>query len=224
MNDLKTLFQDIKNIFKDEGVDINDTKEVLEAEVKAETTKETTEEMSETVKEKFEDIVLADGSVAVAEPDVSIGAAVVVSVDDEMVEAPDGNHELSDGRIITTEGGVIVAVEEAEEEVVEEEEESEMETETPLTESQEREAKKIIESIVTERVFGMEATLSEENKSLKQDIEKLKTAFTALVDLTEKLVSQPTTKAVKKSKSGFAKLKPKKRDLIADLKKKNIIN
>ena len=224
MNDLKTLFQDIKNIFKDEGVDINDTKEVLEAEVKAETTKETTEEMSETVKEKFEDIVLADGSVAVAEPDVSIGAAVVVSVEDEMVEAPDGNHELSDGRIITTEGGVIVAVEEAEEEVVEEEEESEMETETPLTESQEREAKKIIESIVTERVFGMEATLSEENKSLKQDIEKLKTAFTALVDLTEKLVSQPTTKAVKKSKSGFAKLKPKKRDLIADLKKKNIIN
>ena len=224
MNDLKTLFQDIKNIFKDEGVDINDTKEVLEAEVKAETTKETTEEMSETVKEKFEDIVLADGSVAVAEPDVSIGAAVVVSVDDEMVEAPDGNHELSDGRIITTEGGVIVAVEEVEEEVEEEEEESEMETETPLTESQEREAKKIIESIVTERVFGMEATLSEENKSLKQDIEKLKTAFTALVDLTEKLVSQPTTKAVKKSKSGFAKLKPKKRDLIADLKKKNIIN
>ena len=225
MNDLKTLFQDIKNIFKDEGVDINDTKEVLEAEVKAETTKETTEEMSETVKEKFEDIVLADGSVAVAEPDVSIGAAVVVSVEDEMVEAPDGNHELSDGRIITTEGGVIVAVEEAEEEEVEEEEEeSEMETETPLTESQEREAKKIIESIVTERVFGMEATLSEENKSLKQDIEKLKTAFTALVDLTEKLVSQPTTKAVKKSKSGFAKLKPKKRDLIADLKKKNIIN
>ena len=224
MNDLKTLFQDIKNIFKDEGVDINDTKEVLEAEVKAETTKETTEEMSETVKEKFEDIVLADGSVAVAEPDVSINSAVVVSVDDEMVEAPDGNHELSDGRIITTEGGVIVAVEEAEEVVEEEEEESEMETETPLTESQEREAKKIIESIVTERVFGMEATLSEENKSLKQDIEKLKTAFTALVDLTEKLVSQPTTKAVKKSKSGFAKLKPKKRDLIADLKKKNIIN
>jgi len=225
MNDLKTLFQDIKNIFKDEGVDINDTKEVLEAEVKAETTKETTEEMCETVKEKFEDIVLADGSVAVAEPDVSINSAVVVSVDDEMVEAPDGNHELSDGRIITTEGGVIVAVEEVEEEeVVEEEEESEMETETPLTESQEREAKKIIESIVTERVFGMEATLSEENKFLKQDIEKLKTAFTALVDLTEKLVSQPTTKAVKKSKSGFAKLKPKKRDLIADLKKKNIIN
>ena len=81
MNDLKTLFQDIKNIFKEEGVDTTDTKEVLEATIKAEETKEvvedttetTKEEMAETVKEKFEDIVLADGSVAVAEPDVSLG-------------------------------------------------------------------------------------------------------------------------------------------------------
>ena len=110
MNDLKTLFQDIKNIFKEEGVDTTDTKEVLEATIKAEETKEvvdettetTKEEMAETVKEKFEDIVLADGSVAVAEPDVSLGAAVVVSVDDEMVPAPDGNHELADGRVISS--------------------------------------------------------------------------------------------------------------------------
>ena len=127
MNDLKTLFQDIKNIFKEEGVDTTDTKEVLEATTKAEeikevvedTTETTKEEMAETVKEKFEDIVLADGSVAVAEPDVSLGAAVVVSVDDEMVPAPDGNHELADGRVITTEGGVITAIEEAEAEAEE---------------------------------------------------------------------------------------------------------
>ena len=36
MNDLKTLFQDIKNVFKEEGVDTTDTKEVLEATIKAE--------------------------------------------------------------------------------------------------------------------------------------------------------------------------------------------
>lgn len=236
MNDLKTLFQDIKNIFKEEGVDTTDTKEVLEATIKAEETKEvveetteetTKEEMAETVKEKFEDIVLADGSVAVAEPDVSLGAAVVVSVDDEMVPAPDGNHELADGRVITTEGGVITAIEEAEAEAEEpmgDEEEEEMNIEKPLNEAQEREAKKIIESIVTERVFSMEATLSEENAELKNKLERLETAFKGLLDLTEKLVEKPTTETAKKKRSGFAKLKKDKKDIIEVLKNKNIIN
>jgi hypothetical protein len=224
MNDLKTLFQDIKNIFKEEGVDTTDTKEVLEATIKAEETKEaveetteetTKEEMAETVKEKFEDIVLADGSVAVAEPDVSLGAAVVVSVDDEMVPAPDGNHELADGRVITTEGGVITAIEEveAEEPMADDEEEEEMNIEKPLNEAQEREAKKIIESIVTERVFSMEATLSEENEELKNKVAKLETAFKGLLELTEKLVEKPTTETAKKKRSGFAKLKKDKKDI-----------
>jgi hypothetical protein len=236
MNDLKTLFQDIKNIFKEEGVDTTDTKEVLEATIKAEETKEaveetteetTKEEMAETVKEKFEDIVLADGSVAVAEPDVNIGSAVVVSVDDEMVPAPDGNHELADGRVITTEGGVITAIEEVEaegEEPMGDEEEEEMNIEKPLNEAQEREAKKIIESIVTERVFSMEATLSEENEELKNKLERLETAFKGLLDLTEKLVEKPTTETAKKKRSGFAKLKKDKKDIIEVLKNKNIIN
>ncbi len=236
MNDLKTLFQDIKNIFKEEGVDTTDTKEVLEATIEAEETKEvveetteetTKEEMAETVKEKFEDIVLADGSVAVAEPDVSLGAAVVVSVDDEMVPAPDGNHELADGRVITTEGGVITAIEEPEAEAepeVDEEPEAEMNVEKPLNEAQEREAKKIIESIVTERVFSMEATLSEENEELKNKVAKLETAFKGLLELTEKLVEKPTTETAKKKRSGFAKLKKDKKDIIEVLKNKNIIN
>ena len=235
MNDLKTLFQDIKNIFKEEGVDTTDTKEVLEATIEAEETKEvveetteetTKEEMAETVKEKFEDIVLADGSVAVAEPDVSLGSAVVVSVDDEMVPAPDGNHELADGRVITTEGGVITAIEEAEAEepMADDEEEEEMNIEKPLNEAQEREAKKIIESIVTERVFSMEATLSEENEELKNKVAKLETAFKGLLELTEKLVEKPTTKTAKKKRSGFAKLKKDKKDIIEVLKNKNIIN
>jgi len=234
MNDLKTLFQDIKNVFKEEGVDTTDTKEVLEATIKAEETKEvveetteetTKEEMAEAVKEKFEDIVLADGSVAVAEPDVNIGSAVVVSIDDAMVPAPDGNHELADGRIITTEGGVITAIEEVEaEEPMADDEEEEMNIEKPLNEAQEREAKKIIESIVTERVFSMEATLSEENEELKNKVERLETAFKGLLELTEKLVEKPTTETAKKKRSGFAKLKNEKKDIIEVLKNKNIIN
>ena len=59
MSELKELFNEIKSIFKIEGVDIeNDSKEF------AETTENNVEETTETVKEKFEDVVLADGTVA----------------------------------------------------------------------------------------------------------------------------------------------------------------
>tara|TARA_R110000822_G_scaffold20546_7_gene65775 strand:+ start:524 stop:1183 length:660 start_codon:yes stop_codon:yes gene_type:complete len=219
MSNLKDLFQDIKNVFKEEGIE-------TDTEVKVETSTNETN-TDEVVTEKFEDIVLEDGTVAQVEPGVSVGSAVVVAVDDELLPAPDGEHLLSDGRKIVTESGVIVSVEEAEEmpeveeEVVEEEE---METEKPFTEAQEREAKKIIESIVTERVFSMETTITVDNEELKKQVEKLTTAFNGLLELTEKLITEPTKETIKKSKSGFAKLKTNKRDIIEVLKSKNIIN
>ena len=228
MSNLKDLFNDIKNVFKEEGIE-TDTQESVETTEEVETTE--TNDISEEVKsEKFEDVVLEDGTVAQVEPDVSIGSAVVVAVDEELLPAPDGEHVLADGRAIVTEGGVIVAVEEAEEmpeveeEVAEEEVQEEMETEKPFTEAQEREAKKIIESIVTERVFSMETSISVDNEELKKQVEKLTTAFNGLLELTEKLISEPTKEAVKKTKSGFAKLKNNKRDIIEALKNKNIIN
>jgi hypothetical protein len=228
MSNLKDLFNDIKNVFKEEGIE-TDTEASVETTQEVETT-ETTDISEEVKSEKFEDVVLEDGTVAQVEPDVSIGSAVVVAVDDELLPAPDGEHVLADGRAIVTEGGVIVAVEEAEEmpeveeEVAEEEVQEEMETEKPFTEAQEREAKKIIESIVTERVFSMETSISVDNEELKKQVEKLTTAFNGLLELTEKLIAEPTKEAVKKTKSGFAKLKTNKRDIIEALKNKNIIN
>jgi len=223
MSELKELFNEIKSIFKTEGVDIeNDSKEF------AETTENNVEESTETVKEKFEDVVLADGTVAQVEPEVVVGAAVVVEVEGELLPAPDGKHELSDGRVISTEGGVIVEVEEAEEETepeVEAETVEEEEMSSPLSEAQEREAKKIIESIVTERVFGMEATLSEEFNELKKDVTNLRESFAKLLELTEKLLVEPTKDAVKKRNSAFkAFKKDTKKDIISVLKSKKIIN
>jgi len=227
MSELKELFNDIKNVFKNEGIDIeNDSKEF--AETTHELTEETKEETTEETIQKFEDVVLADGTVAQVEPDVTLGAAVVVEVDGELLPAPDGDHELSDGRKITTEAGVIVAIEEAEEAPeVEEEAETEEEEEmsAPLTEAQEREAKKIIESVVTERVFSMEATISEENNELKKEIENLKESFSKLLELTEKLITEPVGNAVVKRNSAFKSLKKEnKKDIISLLKNKNIIN
>ena len=227
MNELKELFNDIKSIFKNEGVEVE-----TESNIQTETTEteqtEVSEETGESTTEKFEDVVLADGTVAQIEPEVVVGAAVVVEVEGELLPAPDGEHEFSDGRKIMTEGGVIVEVVEVEEEEapeVEAEEEEEEEMSTPLSESQEREAKKIIESIVTERVFGMEATLSEEFNELKKDITNLRESFAKLLELTEKLLVEPTNDAVKKRTSAFkAFKKDTKKDIISVLKSKKIIN
>lgn len=225
MSELKELFNDIKSIFKSEGIEVENESKV-NSEITENFTEETSEETTEETKEKFEDVVLEDGTVAQIEPDVSIGAAVVVEVEGELLPAPDGDHKLSDGRSISTEAGVIVAVEEAEEEpVIEEEAEEEEEMSTPLTEAQEREAKKIIESVVTERVFSMEATLSEENKDLKKEIKTLRDSFAKLLELTEKLIEEPVNNAVVKRKSAFKALKKEnKKDIITILKNKNIIN
>ena len=182
------------------------------------------EETTETVKEKFEDVVLADGTVAQVEPEVVVGAAVVVDMDGELLPAPDGRHELSDGRVISTEGGVIVEVEEEAEPEVEAESVEEEEMSSPLSEAQEREAKKIIESIVTEKVFGMEATISEENNELKQEINNLKESFSMLLNLTEKMLDEPTKEEVVKRPSSFKALKKEnKKDIISILKSKKII-
>ena len=227
MNELKELFNDIKSIFKNEGVEVEAKSEVQTETTETEQT-EVSEETVESTTEKFEDVVLVDGTVAQIEPEVVVGAAVVVEVEGELLPAPDGEHELSDGRKIVTEAGVIVEVVEVEEEEapeVEAEEEEEAEMSAPLTESQEREAKKIIESIVTERVFGMEATLSEEFTELKNDIANLKESFAKLLGLTEKLLVEPTKEAVKKRSSAFKALKKEyNNDIIKILNSTKIIN
>ncbi len=216
MDNVKQLFQDIKNVFKTEGVDV-ETKE---------TTTEPTLEPTEIVEEKFEDVTLADGSIAQVEPDVSLGAAMVILVDDALVPAPTGDYELADGRVVSVEDGVIVAVAEPELEEIEEApaeevvEEEVMENDKPFTDEQRREAKKIIESIVTEKHFASE----DETNKINADIVALKEAFKSLVEITEQMASDPATKTAKKNNSGFSHLKnKKKKDLIENLKNKNII-
>jgi hypothetical protein len=216
MDNVKQLFQDIKNVFKTEGVNV-------ETE---ETTTEPTPEPTETVEEKFEDVTLADGSIAQVEPDVSLGAAMVLLIDDALQPAPTGDYELADGRVVSVEDGVIVAVAEPELEEIEEApaeevvEEEVMENDKPFTDEQRREAKKIIESIVTEKHFASE----KETNKINADIVALKEAFKSLVEITEQIASDPATKTAKKSNSGFSHLKKNKRDVISYLKDKKIIN
>ena len=210
------MFEEIKDIFKSEGVEV-------------ETTKETTENK----KEKFEDIVMADGTVAQVEPEVIIGAAVVVIQDEMLVPAPDGDWELSDGRIITTEDSIIVEIVEIEtepESIAEAEESEDIEEEVEeeldkglLTEDQQRQAKKIIKSIITEKVFSKEDT-NKANEEFSSRISKLEKSFESLLKLVEYLVAEPTKKKVNKAKNGFSTLYTKKSSVVDKLEKLKNIN
>ena len=220
MNEVKQLFQDIKSIFKNEGVETEIKKEILEET----TEKQVEEKTDENLETKFEDVTLADGSVAQIEPDVSLGAAVVIQVEDELVPAPDGDYELADGRVITVETGTIVEVQDPMLEEIEDtpsEEIVEAKEQPPFTNEQRKEAKKIIESIVTEKHFAS----NEETKKLNVEIIALKDAFHKLLEVTELLMEQPTTQAVKKNNSGYSRLKKSsKKDIITRIKERNIIN
>ena len=73
------------------------------------------------VEEKFGEAILVDGTIVKWEGDLVEGAALVVVLPEGEVAAPDGVHELEDGTIIETAGGLVVSIQAVGEEVVVEE-------------------------------------------------------------------------------------------------------
>ncbi len=76
--------------------------------------------------------------------------------------------------------------------------------------------KKIIESVVTERVFNIHKTMEDEYNDLQSDLNTLKEGFCKLLELTEKLLAEPAKDAVKKRSNAFKALqKDTKKDIIS---------
>ena len=73
------------------------------------------------VEEKFGEAILVDGTIVKWEGDLVEGAALVVVLPEGEVAAPDGVHELEDGTIIETAGGLVVSIQAVGEEVAVEE-------------------------------------------------------------------------------------------------------
>jgi len=184
--------------------------------------KETTTE--EAVERKFEDVTLVDGTVLTVEPALEVGAAVISTVDGEMMPAPDGDHVLADNSIISVEGSLITNIapaEEVEEEVVEE-----LDSEATATVEKEREAKKVIESIVTEKQFSdltkEVEELKKSNDFLKKDNEAIQAKYTEdfkeLGELFKELFKEPTKEPIKTVKNP---LKKESRNIFLATKKIN---
>ena len=89
-------------------------------------------EEAETESVELEDVRMVDGTILRIEPAIEVGATVqVIDENGELIDAPDGDHELEDGRVVRTEGAVIVELIEVEGEEVVEEEMSEEEVVKP---------------------------------------------------------------------------------------------
>jgi hypothetical protein len=206
--------EEVSSLFKRFNLTDSQVEDIAKAAVTKEEVK--TESKLEFDREKFEEIALEDGTMIMVEPSVEVGAAAVV-MDNEIAQPlPVGKYELQDGRIIVVEkAGLIAAVNtpEGEEEEV---------TEELSEDDKVKEAKRIIESIVTEKVFK-EAVAEEVQKvtdKFSKQVEDLSTALSdekaekvdfmkEVLNLFEKIGEQPKEKPAEVKQKRFGQEKPK---------------
>lgn len=170
---------------------------------------------------QLEDVKKVDGTILRIEPAIEVGATVqVIGEDAELIEAPNGDHELESGDVIKTEGGIIIevlAVEGEPEAVVEEEmsEEAPVVAEAPkglnVEELTNNVMNKLNEAIVA-KINNLKFASVKEVEALKSENKVLKESLTEVIDLMQKFAGTPTEEPKKKAYNPFADKEPSKFD------------
>ena len=170
---------------------------------------------------QLEDVKKVDGTILRIEPAIEVGATVqVIGEDAELIEAPDGDHELESGDVIKTEGGIIIevlAVEGEPEAVVEEEmsEEAPVVAEAPkglnVEELTNNVMNKLNEAIVA-KINNLKFASVKEVEALKSENKVLKESLTEVIDLMQKFAGTPVEEPKKKAYNPFADKEPSKFD------------
>lgn len=159
---------------------------------------------------QLEDVRKVDGTILRIEPAVEVGATVmVIGEDGEMIEAPNGEHELESGDVIRVEGGIIIEVMAVEGEEVVEEEMSE-EVQEPASPKLDVEAlqNQLIDKLntaITEKINNLKFAKQAEIDSLKKENATLKESLTELVDIVEKFAATPKEDPKKQPYNPFKK-------------------
>jgi hypothetical protein len=158
---------------------------------------------------ELEDIKKVDGTILRIEPAIEIGATVqVIGEDAELIEAPDGDHELESGDVIKTEGGVIIEIMavEAEDEVVEEE----MSEETPEVKAQPIDVQALTDNVMNklnealnDKINNLKFAAIEEVEALTERNKTLTDAVSELVGIVEQFAGTPSEEPTKKVKNPF---------------------
>ena len=150
------------------------------------------------VEEKFGEGTLVDGTIVKWEGELVEGAALVVVMPEGEVAAPDGIHELADGTIVETAGGLVVAITPLEG-VMDEEVENEFTAEM-LNEMVEKAMAKYAEAFTAtlETIKSENETLRTELAEVKAAKEEIKKEFSETLnkvgeELEEIVKSEPST-------------------------------
>lgn len=156
--------------------------------------------------QKFVEATLVDGTVVSVEPAVEVGAVVsVIGEGGEMLPAPDGSHELQDGTLIVTEGGLIVeivAVTEAPAEPAEAAAEPNKPAALSVDDIQAKVMAKVSQSIA-ERINSMKFAAAKDVAALKKENAELKKALGELADVFEAFATAPVAEPKKKVNNPF---------------------
>jgi hypothetical protein len=131
-------------------------------------------EVEETTEDNFAEATLVDGTIVKWEGELADGTALVVVMPEGEVAAPDGIHELSDGTLIETAGGLVVNIEAAADQEKKEEEE-----EMYDNEFNSEMLNDLIEKAMAKYAEAFTASLDlvkSENESLKAELAEVKNA------------------------------------------------
>jgi preprotein translocase subunit YajC len=150
--------------------------------------------------EKFNSAKLADGTEVMWDGELSEGTAImVVAEDGNQMPAPDAKHELEDGTIVTTVGGLVTSIEPK----------KEVEVEVELAEMPDM-------KMMEERMASCESKMKEMETKMNEmfaayeskfaSISESNTAkFAAINAIVEEIAAEPIVVAAKPTNSTFSK-------------------
>ena len=160
---------------------------------------------------ELEDVKKVDGTILRIEPAIEVGATVqVIGEDGELIEAPDGEHELESGDVIKLESGVIIEVIAVEGEEVVEEEMSEEAPVEPQTKAIDVEAltnnvMNRLNEAITDKINNLKFAAIEDVATLTKKNEALTEAITELVTIVEQFAATESEQPSKAVKNPFKK-------------------
>ena len=150
--------------------------------------------------EKFEKAKLADGTEIMWDGELSEGTAImVVAEDGNQMPAPDAKHELEDGTIVTTVGGLVTSIEPK----------KEVEVEVELAEMPDM-------KMMEERMASCESKMKEMETKMNEMFASYESKFAAISEsntakfaainaIVEEIAAEPIVVAAKPTNSTFSK-------------------
>ena len=138
----------------------------------------------------FSEAMLTDGTIVKWEGELSEGTVIIVVTAEGEIPAPDGSHELEDGTVITTEGGVVTAITK-----------SELPAEDPTNEVEIEMSKQIEDLQAANTALSAEIdSLRAEIKTATEKFSKLTEAQAKTLEVVEALAAEPAAEPVKTEK------------------------